>query len=54
MALSKRVAVAAHAVGASVEAEQGSIGKMDGYAEAAVDDIICTMRENASLQRPRR
>lgn len=54
MTLSKRVADVTYAVGASVEAEQGTIGEMDGYAEAAVDDIICAMRENPSLQRPRR
>jgi len=47
VALSRRVAEVAHAVGVSVEAELGTIGKTDGYAEAGTDDIIYTVPEDA-------
>ncbi|ROR73151.1 ketose-bisphosphate aldolase [Bogoriella caseilytica] len=42
IALSTQVAEAAHAVGVSVEAELGTIGKGDSYGEAGADDIIYT------------
>lgn len=47
VALSKRVVDVAHAVGVSVEAELGTIGNTDGYAEAGTDDIIYTVPEDA-------
>ncbi|WP_156253737.1 ketose-bisphosphate aldolase [Pseudactinotalea terrae] len=47
VALSRRVAEVAHAVGVSVEAELGTIGKTDGYAEAGTDDIIYTVPDDA-------
>src|SRR5690606_14311484 len=47
VALSRRVAEVAHAVGVSVEAELGTIGKTDGYAEAGTDDIIYTVPADA-------
>lgn len=48
MELTKKVVEAAHAVGVSVEAELGTIGKTDGYAEAGSDDIIYTVPEDAA------
>ena len=45
--LSRRVAEVAHAVGVSVEAELGTIGKTDGYAETGTDDIIYTVPDDA-------
>ena len=47
VALSKRVVDVAHVVGVSVEAELGTIGKTDGYAEAGTDDIIYTVPADA-------
>lgn len=38
---------AAHAVGVSVEAELGTIGKTDGFEQAGADDIIYTVPEDA-------
>ncbi|GAB2622270.1 ketose-bisphosphate aldolase [Pseudactinotalea suaedae] len=48
VALSRRVAEVAHAVGVSVEAELGTIGKTDGYAESGTDDIIYTVPADAA------
>lgn len=45
--LTKKVVEAAHAVGVSVEAELGTIGKTDGYAETGTNDIIYTEPEDA-------
>lgn len=45
--LSRRVAEVAHAVGVSVEAELGTIGKTDSYAESGTDDIIYTVPADA-------
>ncbi|WP_081998610.1 ketose-bisphosphate aldolase [Sinomonas humi] len=42
VAITKRVADSAHAVGLSVEGELGTIGKTDDQAEAGTDDIIYT------------
>jgi fructose-bisphosphate aldolase, class II len=42
IAITKRVADAAHAVGLSVEGELGTIGRTDEQAEAGTDDIIYT------------
>jgi fructose-bisphosphate aldolase class II len=42
VAITKRVADAAHAVGLSVEGELGTIGRTDEQAEAGTDDIIYT------------
>jgi len=42
VAITKRVAEAAHAVGLSVEGELGTIGRTDDQAEAGTDDIIYT------------
>jgi fructose-bisphosphate aldolase class II len=47
VALSKKVADTAHAVGLSVEAELGTIGKTDGEAEDGSDAIIYTNPEDA-------
>jgi fructose-bisphosphate aldolase class II len=47
IALSKKVADTAHAVGLSVEAELGTIGKTDGEAEDGSDAIIYTNPEDA-------
>lgn len=46
-ALTRRVVDIAHEVGVSVEAELGTIGKTDGYAESGTDDIIYTVPEDA-------
>jgi fructose-bisphosphate aldolase, class II len=45
--LSRRVTEVAHAVGVSVEAELGTIGKTDSYAESGSDDIIYTVPADA-------
>lgn len=45
--LTKKVVEAAHAVGVSVEAELGTIGKTDGYAETGTNDIIYTEPDDA-------
>jgi fructose-bisphosphate aldolase class II len=42
VAISRKVAESAHAVGLSVEAELGTIGKTDNEAEAGTDAIIYT------------
>lgn len=42
VALTKKVVEAAHPVGVSVEAELGTIGNTDEYAEAGADTIIYT------------
>ncbi len=42
VAITKRVADAAHSVGLSVEGELGTIGSTDKYAEAGTADIIYT------------
>lgn len=42
VAITKRVADTAHAVGLSVEGELGTIGRTDAQAEAGTDDIIYT------------
>ncbi|MBC9820731.1 ketose-bisphosphate aldolase [Terrabacter sp. MAHUQ-38] len=47
VAVSKRVADTAHAVGVSVEAELGTIGKTDDEAEAGTDSIIYTDPDDA-------
>jgi len=47
VALSKRVADTAHSLGLSVEAELGTIGATDGYAEGGSDSIIYTDPEDA-------
>ena len=47
VAISKRVAEAAHAVDVSVEAELGTIGKTDDEAEAGTDSIIYTDPDDA-------
>jgi fructose-bisphosphate aldolase, class II len=47
VAISKKVADTAHAVGLSVEAELGTIGKTDGEAEDGSDAIIYTNPEDA-------
>lgn len=47
VALSRRVTEVAHAVGVSVEAELGTIGKTDSYAESGSDDIIYTVPADA-------
>jgi fructose-bisphosphate aldolase class II len=47
VALSKRVVDTAHAVGLSVEAELGTIGKTDGEAEDGSDAIIYTDPDDA-------
>jgi fructose-bisphosphate aldolase class II len=47
VALSKKVVDTAHAVGLSVEAELGTIGKTDGEAEDGSDAIIYTDPEDA-------
>ena len=47
VAVSRRVAEAAHVVGVSVEAELGTIGKTDGEAEAGTAEIIYTDPEDA-------
>ena len=47
VAISKKVADAAHAVGLSVEAELGTIGQTDGEAEDGSDAIIYTDPDDA-------
>jgi fructose-bisphosphate aldolase, class II len=47
VAITKRVVEAAHAVGLSVEAELGTIGKADDEAEAGTEYIIYTDPEDA-------
>jgi fructose-bisphosphate aldolase class II len=47
IALSRKVVESAHAVGISVEAELGTIGATDGYAEAGSEGIIYTIPEDA-------
>ena len=47
VAVTKRVVEAAHAVGLSVEAELGTIGKADDEAEAGTDYIVYTDPEDA-------
>lgn len=47
--LSARVTEVAHAVGVSVEAELGTIGKTDGYGESGTDDIIYTVPADAAV-----
>jgi fructose-bisphosphate aldolase class II len=47
IALSKKVVDTAHAVGLSVEAELGTIGKTDGEAEDGSDAIIYTNPQDA-------
>ena len=47
VALSRKVTDTAHAVGLSVEAELGTIGKTDGEAEDGSDAIIYTSPEDA-------
>lgn len=47
LALTKRAAEAAHAVGVSVEGELGTIGKTDGEAEDGADTIIYTVPDDA-------
>ncbi len=47
VAVSRRVAEAAHAVDVSVEAELGTIGKTDDEAEAGTDSIIYTDPDDA-------
>jgi fructose-bisphosphate aldolase class II len=47
VAITKRVADAAHAVGLSVEGELGTIGRTDEQAEAGTDDIIYTQPAQA-------
>jgi fructose-bisphosphate aldolase, class II len=47
VALSRKVTHTAHAVGLSVEAELGTIGKTDGEAEDGSDAIIYTNPEDA-------
>ena len=49
MALTKRAAEAAHAVGLSVEGELGTIGKTDGEAEDGAATIIYTDPDDAVL-----
>lgn len=44
----RRVVHAAHAVGLSVEAELGTIGKTDGYAETGTNDIVYTDPDDAA------
>lgn len=44
----RRVVHAAHAVGLSVEAELGTIGKTDGYAESGTNDIVYTDPDDAA------
>lgn len=48
VAITQKVVDAAHAVGISVEAELGTIGKTDGYAETGTDDIVYTDPEDAA------
>jgi len=47
VALAKRVVEAAHAVGLSVEAELGTIGRTDSEAEDGVDVIVYTNPDDA-------
>ena len=47
VAVSRKVVEAAGAVGVSVEAELGTIGKADAEAEAGTDSIIYTVPEDA-------
>ena len=47
VAITKRVVEAAHAVGLSVEAELGTIGKADDEAEAGTEYIVYTDPEDA-------
>ena len=47
VAVTRRVVETAHAVGLSVEAELGTIGKADDEAEAGTDSIIYTDPEDA-------
>ncbi|MEU8200389.1 ketose-bisphosphate aldolase [Streptosporangium sp. NPDC049046] len=47
IAISKRVADSAHALGISVEAELGTIGATDGEAEEGADTIIYTDPDDA-------
>jgi fructose-bisphosphate aldolase, class II len=47
IAITKRVADAAHAVGLSVEGELGTIGRTDEQAEGGTDDIIYTRPDQA-------
>jgi fructose-bisphosphate aldolase, class II len=47
VAITKRVADAAHAVGLSVEGELGTIGRTDDQAEGGTDDIIYTQPSQA-------
>ena len=47
IAISRKVVHAAHAVGLSVEAELGTIGKTDSQAEDGSDDIIYTDPDDA-------
>jgi fructose-bisphosphate aldolase class II len=49
MALTKRAAEAAHAVGLSVEGELGTIGKTDGEAEDGAATIVYTDPDDAVL-----
>ncbi|MBD7919614.1 ketose-bisphosphate aldolase [Cellulomonas sp. Sa3CUA2] len=46
--VSRKVVEVAHAVGVSVEAELGTIGKTDDYAEAGADTIIYTDPQDAA------
>jgi fructose-bisphosphate aldolase class II len=48
VAISKRVALTAHLVDVSVEAELGTIGGTDSYAEAGTADIIYTQPDEAA------
>lgn len=48
VAITRRVVEIAKIVGVSVEAEIGTIGKTDGYAESGTDDIIYTVPEDAA------
>lgn len=45
--VTRRVVQTAHAVGLSVEAELGTIGKADNYGEGGANEIIYTDPENA-------
>ncbi len=47
IAISKKVTDSAHALGLSVEAELGTIGATDGYAEAGAATIIYTAPDDA-------
>lgn len=47
IAITKQVVDAAHAVGVSVEAELGTIGKADGYGEGGANEIVYTDPDDA-------